>query len=51
LLTIRSEAQAKFYNTLTPDQRAKADQIHANMQQRFQQRMQHRQEGTKANNG
>ena len=35
LSAIRAEAMSKFYATLTPDQRAKADQI----QQRVQQRM------------
>jgi Spy/CpxP family protein refolding chaperone len=35
MLTIRSEAAAKFYATLTPDQKAKADQ----MQQQFHQRV------------
>ncbi len=38
LLTIHSEAMAKFYGTLTPDQKAKADQ----MQQRVRERMQRR---------
>ncbi len=38
LLTLRSESMAKFYNILTPDQRAKADQMHARMQQMRQQR-------------
>lgn len=35
LITIRSEAKAKFYNTLTPEQRAKADQIHQMIRQRM----------------
>jgi Spy/CpxP family protein refolding chaperone len=35
MLGIRSEAMAKFYTTLTPEQKAKADQ----MQQRRKQRM------------
>jgi Spy/CpxP family protein refolding chaperone len=38
LLAIRSQAMAKFYSTLTPDQRAKADQMHARIRQRMQQR-------------
>jgi Spy/CpxP family protein refolding chaperone len=38
LLSVRADAMAKFYATLTPDQRAKADQIHAQMKQRIQQR-------------
>jgi Spy/CpxP family protein refolding chaperone len=38
LLTLRSESTAKFYSILTPDQRAKADQIHQRMQQLKQQR-------------
>ena len=43
LLGIRSETMAKFYTTLTPEQRAKADQLHQQMRQRFQERWQHRQ--------
>jgi Spy/CpxP family protein refolding chaperone len=35
VMAIRSQAAAKFYTTLTPQQRAKADQMH----QRFEQRM------------
>jgi Spy/CpxP family protein refolding chaperone len=35
---IRSEASAKFYSSLTPAQRAKADQIHQQRQQRMQER-------------
>jgi Spy/CpxP family protein refolding chaperone len=38
LLTLRSESMAKFYGILTPDQRAKADQMHLKMQQLRQQR-------------
>ncbi len=38
LLAIRSEAMAKFYNTLTPDQKAKADQMHQRIRERMQQR-------------
>ncbi len=44
LLAARSEGLAKFYSILTPDQKAKADQIHENMKQRMQQRMQNRQQ-------
>jgi Spy/CpxP family protein refolding chaperone len=48
MLGIRSEAQAKFYAGLTPDQRAKADQ----MRQQFKARMQQRMKQKKAaNNG
>jgi periplasmic protein CpxP/Spy len=36
MVAIRTEAFAKFYNTLTPEQRAKAEQ----MQQQFKQRVQ-----------
>ena len=39
LLTIQSEARAKFYNTLTPDQKTKADQMRQRIRQRMQQRM------------
>jgi|ERR1051326_7992544 Spy/CpxP family protein refolding chaperone len=46
LVAIRAESQAKFYGILTPDQRAKADQMH----QRFQQRM-HERFGHKNTNG
>ena len=38
VMTSRSEAMAKFYATLTPEQKAKADQIHQRMEQRIQQR-------------
>lgn len=38
VLAIRSGAMAKFYALLTPDQRAKADQIHQHVQQRFNRR-------------
>jgi Spy/CpxP family protein refolding chaperone len=38
LLGIKSEAQAKFYSELTPDQKAKADQMRQRIQQRLQQR-------------
>jgi Spy/CpxP family protein refolding chaperone len=47
MLGIRSEAMAKFYGTLTPDQKAKADQLHQQLKTRMQQRMQQR----RANNG
>ncbi len=40
-LAIRSEAMAKFYSTLTPEQRAKADQIHQQIRERMQQRFGH----------
>jgi Spy/CpxP family protein refolding chaperone len=51
-MAIRSEAMAKFYAILTPEQRTKADQIHQQMRQRMQERMQERMqdsesEGTK----
>ena len=36
----RAEAMAKFYANLTPDQKAKADQMQQRMQNRMQQRMQ-----------
>jgi Spy/CpxP family protein refolding chaperone len=43
LTTSRTEAMARFYRELTPQQRAKADQIHNRLQARMQQRMrQHR---------
>jgi Spy/CpxP family protein refolding chaperone len=38
VLAMRSESMAKFYATLTPDQRAKAEQIQQKMQQLKQQR-------------
>ena len=41
LMTVRTEAMAKFYQQLTPDQKAKAEQLH-------QQRMEHRAARTKA---
>ena len=39
-LAIRSEAMAKFYAILTPEQRTKWDQIHQQMRQRMEERMQ-----------
>ena len=41
-LAIRSEARAKFYAILTPEQRTKADQMHQQMQSRKRQRMEER---------
>jgi Spy/CpxP family protein refolding chaperone len=41
-LAIRSEARAKFYAILTPEQRTKADQMHQQMQSRMRQRMEER---------
>ncbi len=38
VLGIRSEAMAKFYTILTPDQKAKADQLHQQRKDRMQQR-------------
>ena len=38
ILAMRSASMAKFYATLTPDQRAKADQLRQQMKQRVQQR-------------
>jgi Spy/CpxP family protein refolding chaperone len=37
-MAIRAQALAKFYTTLTPDQRAKADQLHEQFRQRVEQR-------------
>jgi Spy/CpxP family protein refolding chaperone len=42
LLAIRSEARAKFYSSLTPDQKAKADQMQQRMRERMQERIQQR---------
>jgi Spy/CpxP family protein refolding chaperone len=42
ILAARSEGKAKFYALLTPDQKAKADQMHAQFRQKMQQRMQQR---------
>ena len=39
-LAIRTEAMAKFYATLTPEQRTKADQMFERMKSRMRQRMQ-----------
>jgi Spy/CpxP family protein refolding chaperone len=47
LTAIRTEAFAKVYATLTPEQRTKADQLHEQMKTRFQQRQHNR----KSNNG
>lgn len=48
MLGIRSEARAKFYATLTPEQKAKADQMRARFKTRMQQRIEQRKA---ANNG
>ena len=47
LLGIRSEARAKVYATLTPEQKAKADQVRERVRERIQERMNKR----KANKG
>jgi Spy/CpxP family protein refolding chaperone len=47
MLGIRTEAMAKFYSNLTPDQKAKADQMHERVKARMQQRRQQR----NSNNG
>lgn len=47
MLGIRSEAMAKVYANLTPEQKAKADQLH----QQFKQRMEQRMEQRKSNKG
>jgi Spy/CpxP family protein refolding chaperone len=39
VMAIRSEAAARFYSELTPAQRTKADQIHQQIEQRWQQHM------------
>jgi protein CpxP len=49
LTTMRTEAMASFYRELTPQQRAKADQIHRRLQARIQQRK--RQHRTLGSNG
>lgn len=38
VMAIRAQSLAKFYSTLTPDQRAKADQMHEQFRQRLEQR-------------
>jgi len=40
LTEIRADAHAKFYAKLTPEQRTKADQLHEQMMQKWQQRRQ-----------
>ncbi len=46
MLGVRSEARAKFYSILTPDQKAKADQMHQQSKARMQQRWQHRKDAS-----
>jgi Spy/CpxP family protein refolding chaperone len=41
-LAIRSEAMAKFYTILTPEQRTQADQMQSRMRQRLEERMHER---------
>jgi Spy/CpxP family protein refolding chaperone len=43
MAAMRNEAIAKIYSSLTPEQRAKADQLPAHIRQMRQQRMQNRQ--------
>jgi Spy/CpxP family protein refolding chaperone len=43
-LAIRSEAMAKFYAILTPEQRTKEDQMQSQMRQRMEERMRAREE-------
>ena len=38
IVEIRADAMAKFYTKLTPEQRTKADQLHQEMRQRWEQR-------------
>ncbi len=38
VLAIRSQATARFYANLTPEQRAKADQLHQRFERRIEQR-------------
>jgi Spy/CpxP family protein refolding chaperone len=41
-LAIRSEAMAKFYAILSPEQRTKADEMQSRMRQRMEERMRER---------
>jgi Spy/CpxP family protein refolding chaperone len=43
--TIHSEAAAKFYQVLTPEQRAKSDQLHAQFRQRMHERFSQKSNG------
>ena len=47
-LAIRTESMAKFYATLTPEQRTKADQAFERMKTRMHQRMQERMQQRKS---
>ncbi len=47
-LAIRTESMAKFYSTLTPEQRTKADQAFERMKSRMHQRMQDRMQQRKS---
>ena len=38
LMAVRTEAMAKFYQVLTPEQRMKADQLHQNWRQHRRER-------------
>jgi len=42
MVEIRSDARASFYSKLTPAQRAKADQLHQQMKERWEARRAHR---------
>jgi Spy/CpxP family protein refolding chaperone len=45
MLAVRTEAAAKFYQVLTPEQRAKADQLHQQFRQRTHERFNQRNAG------
>jgi Spy/CpxP family protein refolding chaperone len=45
LMAVRHEAMAKFYQSLTPEQRAKADQLHSQMKQNRENWRAHHQRG------
>jgi Spy/CpxP family protein refolding chaperone len=45
MTAIRAEASAKFYHTLTPEQRAKADQMHSQFRQQMRERGNQRSNG------
>lgn len=48
---MRAKAMASFYAQLTPEQKAKAEELKAQRQQRFENRRQNRQNASPRNNG
>jgi len=51
IAALRAKSMASFYAQLTPEQKAKAEEVKAQRQQRFENRRQNRQNANPRNNG